>query len=192
MDYYNLFTAELEQMNVLKDDEAERIASSFEILKLPKNELFLEADKRCSKVGYLLTGILCSFIWDNEGYEVVKHFIEPKQFFTDLESYEHSKPAKLNIIAITDSVILNIQKQENDKLQKQIPLWEYVQGMFASRSLKRMIQMQNFLHFGSATDKYNYLVKNYPNIARHVPLKYIASYLRITQSSLSRLRRENI
>ena len=192
MQHYKAFTALLEDINILSDREIDIISSSFEKEPLSKNNSFLVAGERCMKIGFLCSGILCSFIYNEEGYEVVKHFLEPYQFFTDLSSYEHKQPAKLNIIALTDSVILSITKQENDKLQAQIPRWEYVQGLFASRALNRMIQMQNFLHFGSASDKYQHFVKNHPNLARHVPLKYIASYLGITQSSLSRLRRENL
>lgn len=189
---YEALTAQLNKVNILSDSEIEKICSYFKIETIRKNHYYLEAEKRCSKIGFLFSGIICSFIYNSEGYEVVKHFLEPYQFFTDLESYEKSKPAKLNLIAVTDSQILSIYKQDNDKLQDEIPKWEHVQGLFASQALNKMIQMQNFLHFGSATDKYQHFVKNYPNLARNVPLKYIASYLGITQSSLSRLRRENM
>lgn len=192
MQHFKNFSAQLRDKNILSDNEIELISSYFTLSIINKNDFFLEAGQRCAKVGFLCNGILCSFIYDSEGNEVVKHFIEPNQFFTDLESYEHAKPARLNIISITDSDILSINRQKNERLQEQIPKWEYVQGLFAAQALNRMVQMQNFLHFGSATDKYRYFVKNYPNLARHVPLKYIASYLGITQSSLSRLRRENI
>lgn len=189
---YEALSAQLEEVNILSDIEIEQICSCFKTETILKNHYYLEAEKRCSKIGFLTDGIICSFIYNSEGSEVVKHFLEPYQFFTDLDSYEKAKPAKLNLIAVTDSTILSISKQENDKLQDAFPKWKHVQGLFASQALNKMIQMQNFLHFGSATDKYQHFVKNYPNLARNVPLKYIASYLGITQSSLSRLRRENI
>jgi len=189
---YEALSAQLKKVNILSDIEIEQICSCFETENIHKNQYFLESEKRCSKIGFLCDGIICSFIYNFEGTEVVKHFLEPYQFFTDMESYEKNQPAKLNIIAVTESTILSISKTNNDNLQDRIPKWEHVQGLFASQALNNMIQMQNFLHFGSASDKYQHFVKNYPNLARHVPLKYIASYLGITQSSLSRLRKENI
>lgn len=189
---YESLSAQLKKVNILSDIEIEQICSCFDTENIHKNHYYLEAEKRCSKIGFLCDGIICSFIYNSEGSEVVKHFLEPYQFFTDLDSYEKAKPSKLNIIAITESTILSISKTDNDKLQDKIPNWEHVQGLFASQALKKMVLMQNFLHFGSATDKYQHFVKNYPNLARNVPLKFIASYLGITQSSLSRLRRENI
>jgi len=190
MQPYESFSAQLNEINILSDIEIEKICSSFETEIISKNHYFLESGKRCKKIGFLCSGILCSFIYNSEGSEVVKHFLEPYQFFTDMESYEKGQPAKLNIIAVKESIILYINKQENNKLQTQIPSWKHAQSLFASQALNRMIQMQNFLHFGSSADQYQHFVENHPNLARHVPLKYIASYLGITQSSLSRLRKE--
>lgn len=192
MQPYEAFSTQLKQINILSAIEIEQICSCFKTETLAKNQFFLESGKRCTKIGFLSSGILCSFMYNIENHEVVKHFLEPRQLFTDLESYAHSQPAKLNIVAITESVILSINKQENSKLQTQLPVWGHAQSILASQALNQMIQMQNFLHFGSATEKYHHFVKQHPNLARHVPLKYIASYLDITQSSLSRIRRENI
>lgn len=189
---YEALSAQLNEVKILSDIEIEQICSYFKTETIPKNHYYLEAEKRCTKIGFLCNGIICSFIYNSEGFEVVKHFLEPHQFFTDLESYEKAKPANLNLIAVTESTVLSISKQNNDKLQDEIPKWEHVQGLFASQALNKMIQMRNFLNFGSATEKYQYFVKNFPNLARNVPLKLIASYMGITQSSLSRLRRKNI
>ncbi|MCB2197497.1 MAG: Crp/Fnr family transcriptional regulator [Bacteroidetes bacterium] len=191
MKLFELFSKHIKQTGILSEKEIEEVYACFESEIIPKNHFFLQAGQRCGKIGFLCSGILCSFIYNTEGDEVVKHFLEPNQFFTDLESYEKAQPAQLNIIAVTDAVILRISKQENTKLQNKLPQWKSAQGIFASQALNRMIQMQNFLRFGSAAEQYQYFVKNYPNLARHVPLKYIASYLGITQSSLSRLRRES-
>ena len=44
------------------------------------------------------------------------------------------------------------------------------------------------LQFHSADERYEILLKETPNLIKRVPLKYIASYLGITQTSLSRIR----
>ncbi len=191
MDHFSPLVIQLKRTNLLSHDEIGDICQHFSAEVIPKNQFFIEAGRRCSKVGYLTTGILCSYIVSKEGEEVVKYFIEPDQFITDLDSYEKSEPAMLNIQAVTDSRILYITRKANQKLVSQYPKWGQVLGIFASTALNNMIQAKNFLHFGSAKDKYRHFVQHHPNLARQVPLKYIASYLGITQSSLSRLRREN-
>ena len=191
MDDCNPLAIQIRRTKLLSEDEIAGICNHFKNETIPKNRFFIESGNRCSRVGYLVSGIMCSFIISEKGEEVVKYFIEPDQFFTDLESYERLEPAMLNIKAVTDSRILYITREENQKLQSQYSKWGQVLGIFASTALNKMIQTKNFLHFGTAKDKYRHFVRNHPNLARQVPLKYIASYLGITHSSLSRLRREN-
>jgi hypothetical protein len=62
--------------------------------------------------------------------------------------------------------------------------------MGTMQAMNDMIRKQNFLRMGNSIDKYNYFVKNFPVLAQQVPLKYIASFLSITQSSLSRIRKQ--
>ena len=191
MNNCNPLVIPLRKTKLLSEDEIAGICSHFTSENILKNHFFIESGNRCSRVGYLVSGIMCSYIISERGEEVVKYFIEPDQFFTDLDSYEKSEPAMLNIQAVTDSSILYITRKANQNLLSQYPKWGQVLGIFASTALNNMIQAKNFLHFGSAKDKYRHFVQHHPNLARQVPLKYIASYLSITQSSLSRLRREN-
>jgi CRP-like cAMP-binding protein len=190
MDHYILLSETLQQAQKLSPTEAEAIAQSFEFKELPKNGYFQESGKRCSKIGFLTSGILRSYIDDQKGNEIVKHFIEPKQFFTDLESYEKATRAHLNIQAVVNASILFITKEKNEQLAAELPSWNFLLKSFSADALRNMIQTQNFLHFGSALEKYRYFLSHHPNLAQQVPLRDIASYLGITQSSLSRIRRE--
>lgn len=188
MQISTVLAEKIESAKILNKEEVEYVCGHFDTEIIKKNQFFLESGSKCSKIGFLESGILCSFIYSSEGDEVVKYFIEENQFFTDLESYENRTPADLNILALVESRVFTISKKQNSKLQSEIPQWEHVLNIFAAEALNKMIQNQNFLHFGTAVEQYQYLLNNHPNLARNVPLKYIASYLGITQSSLSRIR----
>jgi hypothetical protein len=60
----------------------------------------------------------------------------------------------------------------------------------AMQAMNEMIRKQGFLRIGDATSQYRHFVEHFPSLAQQVPLKYIASYLRVTQSSLSRIRKQ--
>lgn len=143
MNDYEALAIKIRQTDLLSEEEIEVICNHFYTKIIPKNEFFIESGNRCSHIGFLLSGILCSFIYSEEGEEVVKYFVEPDQFFTDLESYEHSHPAKLNIQSVIDSKILYISKGDNQDLQSQIPAWGHVLSIFSSSALNKMIQTQN-------------------------------------------------
>ncbi len=55
--------------------------------------------------------------------------------------------------------------------------------------LLNKIKDNDFLNFRTAADKYREFVKRYPDLALYVPQQYIASYLKITPQSLSRIRK---
>jgi len=184
------FVEQLRQLKTLSLQEIEIICNHFILEKLKPDEFFLEEGERCSRIGFLEEGILRTFIHDSEGEEIVKYFIEDHILFTDIDSYESSKPTQLSIQAIVDCQILTIKKQDNIILQTKIPQFENILNSFAAKALAQMIHDQNFLHIGSAVDKYQYFISNFPNLAQNVPLKYISSYLGITQSSLSRIRNQ--
>lgn len=190
MEPYKPLAELLIQSRLFPENEVQWLCSHWQQERLPKNTYFQEAGKRCSRIGFLKSGILCSYILSPAGEEVVRFFIEPGQFFTDLDSYQNASPAKLNIQALTDAEVLYITKKDSRSLQEEKPDLANAFSTFAAGSLGEMINTRSFLDFGSAVDKYRHFVKHHPNLARQVPLKFIASYLGITQSSLSRIRRE--
>ncbi|MBI9052647.1 MAG: Crp/Fnr family transcriptional regulator [Bacteroidales bacterium] len=190
MELSSAFVEQLEKLKIISDQEIEKVLSYFILEKLNPNDFFLNLGERCYSLGFLEKGILRTFIHDSDGNEIVKYFIDDNILFTDIRSYEDSKPAQINIQAITSCQILTIKKQENNKLKLKVPKWENVLNILATKSLTQMIDKQNFLHMGSAIEKYQYFIKHFPNLAQNVPLKYISSYLGITQSSLSRIRNQ--
>ena len=57
-------------------------------------------------------------------------------------------------------------------------------------ALLNKLKDKDFLHFGTARQKYQEFVRRYPDLALRVPQRYVASYLGITPQSLSRIRKE--
>jgi CRP-like cAMP-binding protein len=181
----------IKEPGLLSDEQIEDVCNQFSIEKLSRNDFFLEQDKRCNRIGFLSDGIICSYIQDSEGEMIVKHFVEPGMFFTDLDAYEKADAARLNLQAVVDSTVYYIHRDVYARLSQRMPEWQNTMNYFASKALKEMIMTQNFLHIGEAIDKYHHFVQHHPNLARQVPLKYVAAYLGITQSSLSRIRRNH-
>ena len=79
---------------------------------------------------------------------------------------------------------------DSTRLVKLFPNWEHMMREGAMRAMNEMIRKQEFLRIGTSVDQYRHFVENFPNLVQHVSLKHIASYLGITQSSLSRIRKQ--
>jgi CRP-like cAMP-binding protein len=190
MNSTDILAAYLRRNSDMKDDEINMICSYFQEESLAREEnLFREGD-RYKKIAFVAKGILRVYVIDNEGEEIVKNFIEDENFFSDIESFEKNSPSILNVSAVTDCILLTLSKPDADILADRMTQWAYLMKMGAMQAMNDMIRKQNFLRLGNSIDKYNYFVKNFPLLAQQVPLKYIASYLSITQSSLSRIRKQ--
>jgi CRP-like cAMP-binding protein len=190
MDSKGVFAEYLKNDSSLNQHEIELICSYFQQETFKSESQLVIAGNKYKKIIFLVDGILRVFIIDNNGEEVVKNFIEPNCFFADIESLEKNQNSHINVSAVTDCTILTLSKSDAEKLIKQFPKWEYLMKVGAMQAMNDMIRKQEFLHIGDSSDQYLHFIKHFPLLVKHVPLKYIASYLRITQSSLSRIRRQ--
>jgi CRP-like cAMP-binding protein len=190
MEPIKIFEAYLIENSPLKAEEIEIVSSHFYLERLDKEKSLLMQGEKYRKIVFVVEGILRIFVIDDSGEEVLKNFLEPGNFFSDIEGFEKNQASLINVSAVTDCTILTLSKSDADKLVELVPKWEYLMKLGAVQAMNDMIRKQNFLRMGDSADQYRHFVKNFPQLAQQVPLKYIASYLRITQSSLSRIRRQ--
>lgn len=162
----------------------------FQPVGLKKNDYFLKADMPVNKVGYLDTGILRRYVIDKKGNEITRQFISEGHFFTDLDGFYEQKPSGAYIQAITHSRLFILSISELENLQVEMPRLRPIINQISQQNLLERIKMEDMLRMGNAADQYNYLINHSPHLIQQVPLKHVASYLRITQQSLSRIRRE--
>jgi CRP/FNR family transcriptional regulator, anaerobic regulatory protein len=90
--------------------------------------------------------------------------------------------------ALDDSVLYKINKHDLDELYKQQPPYSEFGRKFSEEALTMLMQRTLSLHTKSAEDRYKELMQ-IPELIQKVPLKYLATYLGITDTSLSRIRK---
>lgn len=92
--------------------------------------------------------------------------------------------------AVTPTRLLTIRKSTIEKLSTEIPtLFIFIKSI-SEVSLLKKLKDNDFLNFRDATTEYRKLVNRYPELVQQVPQQYIASYLKITPQSLSRIRKQ--
>ncbi|GAB3356274.1 Crp/Fnr family transcriptional regulator [Arachidicoccus ginsenosidivorans] len=175
---------------ILSKDEIDYISSYFTYNKLKANDHFLEFQKVAHEIAFVETGILRVYSLDPEGNDITKHFISENQFFVDLESYYTGKPATEAFQAVVASELMTIHKSIIEQLSNEIPNFYIFIKTVTEVALLSKIKNNDFLHFGHAKTRYLEFIKRYPLLVQQVPQQYIASYLKITPQSLSRIRKE--
>jgi CRP-like cAMP-binding protein len=164
---------------VLKDNIVE--------VNFPKHQIVIHADKIEKNIYFIKKGIARTFsiIDDNE---ITFSFGKEGDTIASLKSYITNQQGYENIELLEDCGLYelntkNLQTLFNENIE--IANWG---RKFAEIELIKAEERLISRQLGTATERYAELLKNYPDLIQRVQLGYIASYLGITQVSLSRIR----
>lgn len=164
--------------------------SYFNKKQLKANEHFHQLHHIANEIGFINEGIFRIYTADALGNDITKHFVQENQFMVDLASYYTANPGTDGIQAMVPSEIFSIHKSALNHLIETIPSFYIFLKSISEAHLINKLKDNDFLNFGDARTKYLEFIRRYPTIATQVPQQYIASYLKITPQSLSRIRRE--
>ena len=176
--------------NLVSLGKAGEIANHFSQKTVRKNEFFLREGNHCNEYLFLEKGFMRAFAHDTEGNEVTTDFYSDKQVVFEVASFFQRTISKENIQALTDCEGWYITYDQLNMLFHSLPEFRdfgrsiLVKG-FAALKNRMLSQITE-----TAEERYKNLVQTKPEIIHHAPLKTIASYLGITDTSLSRIRKE--
>lgn len=174
---------------ILQPEEINEIMHHFEERLLHADEHFLTIGKVSNELGFIDKGIVRLYATGDKGEEVTKYFFRPNQFVVDLESYYNNKPAESGLHAVVPARLFVVKKSMWNKMYEQIPRLFLLTKTISEAQLITKLKDSDFLLFGTAATKYREFVRRYPDLALQIPQQYIASYLKITPQSLSRIRK---
>lgn len=161
----------------------------FKCLKVKKNDYLIEAGDICNWIAFVTSGILRNFYISSKDEEVTYCLTFPNHFITAYSSFITQEKTFENIHAITDAEVLIIKRNHYAELIESSSNWLKFSNIFAGQSYLLMENRLLALQMESAEKRYHDLLKHQPDYLQKVPLKYLASYLGITQRHLSRLRK---
>jgi len=176
--------------NLMHRQKAAQIAAAFAEKTILKGGYFLEEGKTSNEYYFLDSGFMRAFAHDVDGNDVTTSFYAPGQVVFEVSSFFNRTPSLENIRALTDCIGCYITYDELNALFhsreefREFGRYILVKGFAAykARMLSHIVS--------TAEERYTSLLKNNPEIFMHASLKYIASYLGITDTSLSRIRKE--
>jgi len=173
----------------LNEQQIDFIKSKAKETDFQKDEYFSEAGKIASQVGFVVDGILRVCYYNNEGEEITKYFIDENNLVVDLESFDNQIISSSYVQAITDCKIIIFSRKDWLELLQTIIGWDTIVNKIISRALLQKVERRSPLVTEDATKRYLKFLEIYPNVVNRIPLSYVASYLGMTQSSLSRIRK---
>jgi CRP-like cAMP-binding protein len=177
------------QFGNLNQQQIELISKKATELNLQKDEYFSEAGKISRQVGFIIEGITRLCYYNNTGEEITTYFIEENNLVVDFESFNNEISSSVYVQAITDCKMIVFSKKDWQEILDTIVGWDTIVHKIISKILMQKVVRRSPLVTEDATERYLKFLEIYPNVVNRIPLSYVASYLGITQSSLSRIRK---
>ncbi|AIZ42680.1 Crp/Fnr family transcriptional regulator [Cellulophaga baltica] len=172
----------------IEAEELKIVLPYFKTIKKSKNDILLSNGKNSQVSYFVKKGCLRLYYIDEEGKDITRYIAFENQFATELVSFISNEPAQETIQVIEDSELLYITHDDFRHLMRSIPKWRefytrYLEKAYVNNS-KRLISFTTL----DASERYKQLFQINPNIVKRLPNKIVASYINISQETLSRIK----
>ncbi|MFH6994387.1 Crp/Fnr family transcriptional regulator [Flavobacterium sp. FlaQc-48] len=172
----------------LDENETSYFLSILKEKKYAKKNIILKEGEICRTINFVQSGTLRAFYRDPQGKESTIMFAISDWWITDMACFINQQPAMLNIETIEESSIFHLHKQDLDDLYLKIPKFErFFRIIMQNAYIREQLRVIQNLSL-SAEQRYYIFLEKYPQVAKQVTQKQIASYLGITPEFLSMIR----
>lgn len=174
----------------IESETVEKITETFKRFSLDRNTILLNKDTISTKTYFLEEGYMRSYILNEDNEEVTTNIYAAPCFVNDFLSFFKQQPSKEIYETLTQCSFWETSLENVQQNFHTIPEFrEFSRLLFVINYYKlndRMIETVS----QKAETRYLNLLKKQPHIFQYVPLKIIASYLGVTDSTLSRIRKD--
>ena len=170
--------------------EMEKIVNSFTKVDFKKNDFLFKEGKVMNHYYFMEKGFVRSFTYNYEGDEVTTNFYSEPSIVIDWTSFMLRTPTQENFQAITNCECYRLSFEDFQQLFSSIDGFRDSGRARFAMSYLELKTNRLALITKTAKDRYLQLLKEHPEIVHNASLKHIATYLGITDTSLSRIRKE--
>jgi CRP-like cAMP-binding protein len=155
--------------------------------QLQKGDVLLRQGQVCNRIYFVERGLLRLYYYVN-GKEVTEYFATEGRLMGGVDSFFSRMPSRKEIEALEPCVLHSIAFNDLEMLYRQFHALEKAGRLLATAAFLSMQERLFSLQFHPAKQRYETLLAAAPDIVQRVPLGLIASYLGVTQVTLSRIR----
>lgn len=175
------------QFSPLTEEATDDLFKNLKTKTIQKGDYFLKTGEVCKHLYFINEG-LAKMFFIKDGKEFINVFGMENRLFTVFESYVTQTPSKFMLIALEKTTVTLISHAEMEKLCKKHHCMETFFRKLVSVAATKMTRRISEMLEENATKRYTQFVKENKFILQRIQLGDLASYLGITQQSLSRIR----
>ena len=184
------FLSQIFSSNGITKEELKIILPKYKKIAISKNDYLLNQGTVEKKYWFVESGFIRSYVIDTEGNDITFNLYTSSDVVIDYPSFFFLLPTRENIQALTDCVCWEIDFASFQELFNSISNYREQQRGLLVGSYFALKEHSISLIADQAKERYLKLLKSKPHIVQNVSLKHIATFLGITDTSLSRIRKE--
>lgn len=169
--------------------DLEGVVAHFDVRFVPRNGFLLRKGHPCLFWGFIHSGLVRSYTIGRNGDEHTNWLISKGGFVTEYVSFLQQTPSVVNAHALEDTTLVVTDYERLQRLYERYPLFERFARLRLEKAMVAIKENARRRAHQNATERYQHLLDTQPDLVQRVPLMYVASWLGITESSLSRIRR---
>jgi len=170
-----------QQIEFIKNKGSERA--------LFKDEFYWEAGRTVQHIGFLIDGVLRVYYYNNKGEEITRYFIDENHLILSGNTIDEIYRPSEYLSAVTDCKLVIFPKQDWKTISETIVGWDQMIQKIVAKYHSEKVSRRSELVTQSGLERYRDFMEKFPTLVNRVPLSFIASYLGLTPSSLSRIRK---
>jgi len=164
------------------------VLDSFEEIPAKKNEVLLEVGQVCQHVYFLAKGCLKISSYNINGEESTTNIAFEGEWRTSMSSFVNQVASNERILSVENSELLRINRDRFLQLSQDIPEFEYLYKGLLEESYSKSTERVQTLMSMDGLDRLKWLLQKHPLIFTRLSNRLIASYLGLSEATLSRLK----
>ncbi|AYZ11626.1 Crp/Fnr family transcriptional regulator [Chryseobacterium arthrosphaerae] len=176
----------------LNKEEINLVNDYFKPRLYRKRQYILQEGDVCKQFNFVVKGCLRTYRIDKKGNMHILQFATENWWTMDIASFHEKKPSGLNIEAVEDTVVLQINYQDLIQLYRKAGKFDRIFRVLIENAY---VTLQNRLLeniSSTAEERYTTFLEVYPHLLNRLPQIQIASFIGVTPEFLSRLRNKRV
>jgi CRP-like cAMP-binding protein len=172
----------------MEDKMLDKVVSRFRLKNVRKNTIILSEGDTCKELYFVHSGCIRTYYITRQGHEKTRYIAPDGTIATSITSFISQQPSFEFVDALEHSELYAISRDDFYVLMREVPQWEqFYRTLLETAYLFQNNKIESLVTL-SARQRYEKLLAENPAYVKRFPNKILASYLDISQETLSRLK----
>lgn len=167
------------------------LATHLKERSIPRKGYLLKAGHICRSICFIESGLLRCYYTKGDT-EVSSWFMKEGDVVISIESFFHQQQSYETIQALEDTKLYSIEFSELHHIYREFPEFNFTGRALTERYYILWTQLLHAIRMKTAEEKYAWLLENFPGFILRIPAKYLASWLSISETYFSDVRRGRV